>query len=130
MNEHVILVAVNVLTEDDRERDHAERVLITALQDLREKPSIDSWWVAEDSRTDNSDAESAVFVPKTMSQEEATQLLRSPAPRETEEESLSRYGGCALCAKGEHSPMEDEQGRLSCRCCRWPLDEHGRERRS
>jgi hypothetical protein len=106
MNEHVILVAVNVLTADDRERDHAERVLITALTDLRENPSIDSWWIAEDSRTDNSDAESAVLVPKGMSQAEAEAQLRRMEGQAD--------NGCARCRSGEHAPTVDGG---HCRCC-------------
>lgn len=103
LHEHVILVAVNVLTHRDRE--HAERVLLTALTDLRENPAIDSWWVAEDSRTDNSDAESAVFVPKGMSQAEADAQLRRMEGQAD--------NGCAPCRMGEHGTVED--GR--CLCC-------------
>jgi hypothetical protein len=59
MNEHVILVAF-VVEADDRETAHAW--LLEALPRPSEETHVESWWVAEDDRTDGSDNDSAVFV--------------------------------------------------------------------
>lgn len=60
--EHTILVAFTVYAPD---------WTAAQLQLMRQLPSpnhpgvdgIDSWWIAEDSRMDGSDNDSAVFVP-------------------------------------------------------------------
>ncbi len=57
--EHTILVAFTVYAPDPMA---AQSTLMRQLP----KPgvdSIDSWWIAEDSRIDGSDNDSAVFVP-------------------------------------------------------------------
>lgn len=57
--EHVILVAFDVLAYS---REQAHQRLLEALGRPDNNP-IESWWVAEDDRTDGSDNDSAVFVP-------------------------------------------------------------------
>ena len=82
-DEHVFLVAVSVTTPDTVSRKDAELWLHSALNrdefrnlnDPRKRIHVDSWWIAEDERNDGSDNDSAVFVPKTMSQRAARRLL-------------------------------------------------------
>lgn len=79
MNEHVILVAVSVTTPLDREG--AEKNLHALLRGVQraqwaDGTHIDSWWIAEDERHDESDLDSAVFVHPGH-QQEARDLLRA-----------------------------------------------------
>jgi hypothetical protein len=84
MAEHVILVAVNVVSEESR-RDAMEYLVSVLKRDLREardpleagETAMDSWWLAEDDRepSDNSDNDSAVFC-KPGRQIQARDLLR------------------------------------------------------
>lgn len=78
MSEHVILVALDVVAPD---RPIAHRTVTTQLQRVplgagpfQADAYVDSWWVAEDDRTDGSDNDSAVFVPMG-SQPAASRLL-------------------------------------------------------
>lgn len=61
---HVILVAVDIMATS---RHEAMTHLMTMLQSTgtlgpNHPHAMDSWWIAEDDRTDNSDNDSAVFV--------------------------------------------------------------------
>jgi hypothetical protein len=76
--EHVILVAVIVETDSRLKAEQAiHRMLITGRS---EEPGPEEaeigWWIAEDSRYDGSDNDSAVFV-KPGHQLEARDLLRA-----------------------------------------------------
>ena len=59
-------------------REGAERTLHQALPAVPAGPggAVDAWWIAEDTRYDRSDNDSAVFVPKGR-QGEAVALLRA-----------------------------------------------------
>lgn len=60
---HTILVAFTVHAPDWTA---AQSALMQQLPNCRDFPGvggIDSWWIAEDSRIDGSDNDSAVFVP-------------------------------------------------------------------
>jgi hypothetical protein len=82
--ETVVLVAFVVETFEDGQHygesryQQAERVLTKRLHPLLqsqdETSPIDSWWVANDTRYDGSDLDSAVFV-KPGAQAEASRLL-------------------------------------------------------
>ena len=72
MAEHVILIAFSIRAST---RHSAEDKLYDNLDLIRDLNNI-SYWTAEDERYDNSDNESAVFIPRTMSQVEANKLLR------------------------------------------------------
>jgi hypothetical protein len=66
--EHVILVAFDVQASTRRA---AHELLVETLVErinpvLTGGTGIDSWWVAEDDRTDHSDCDSAIFVPLGM----------------------------------------------------------------
>lgn len=104
MAEHTILVAITV---DADSRADAMRVLPNALPrpgwyyggDSKEtgRRQIDSWWIAEDDRTDRSDNDSAVFVSKGTQQQAFECLLvgmltstwNDPSKRETPQEDGS-----------------------------------------
>lgn len=58
MPEHTILVAFT-MEADTREQAHQK---LLWLLPVNTPPGIESWWVAEDDRTDGSDCDSAVFV--------------------------------------------------------------------
>lgn len=65
MQEHVIQVAVVCAAPDRRTaHEHVQRSLPRPVgyTDDTTEPAIDSWWIAEDDRTDGSDCDSAVFV--------------------------------------------------------------------
>lgn len=74
--EHVILVAITV---EASSRQDAMSAVLDALPNLgdsevyRNTP-LESWWIAEDDRIDNSDCDSAVFVHPGR-QQHAVQLL-------------------------------------------------------
>ena len=71
MSEHVILVALQVEADS---REAAHEIVCDAMPVAG--GAIESWWVAEDDRTDHSDCDSAVFVtPGT--QDEASRLLNA-----------------------------------------------------
>lgn len=55
----VILVAIETAEEEWEE---AQRVVMRNLPRPSEENGIESWWIAEDVRFDNSDNDSAVFV--------------------------------------------------------------------
>lgn len=69
MSEHVILTAWDVEAPD---RATALQVLLRTLKGwvplgpgpYRETSYVEAWWTAEDDRTDQSDNDSAVFVPQ------------------------------------------------------------------
>lgn len=75
--EHVIITAIVV--ETDSSREDAEKYLHLRMpapgRRGDESIQIDSWWVAEDTRYDRSDNDSAVFVIPGK-QNEAVKLLR------------------------------------------------------
>ena len=75
---NVILVAFDVTAPDRRQ---AQDVLKSGLQATRQGPGpfgavqyVESWWIAEDDRTDGSDSDSAVFV-NVGEQERAAAVL-------------------------------------------------------
>lgn len=67
----VLLVAFTVWGDDDEDRQ--ERLM--ARLPATESGPIEDWWIAEDTRIDHSDSESAVFVPRYLSQTDARRLL-------------------------------------------------------
>ena len=71
MTEHTILVAFTV-EADTREQAH-ENLLITLPEP---NGFLDSWWVAEDDRTDGSDCDSAVFVHQGKQHDASLALAR------------------------------------------------------
>lgn len=58
---HTILVAFNIQGET---RQEAMEELAQELPVVDGVSAIECWWIAEDDRIDNSDEDSAVFVPK------------------------------------------------------------------
>jgi hypothetical protein len=88
MTEHVFLVGVVVDTDlpestgstHGNSRQAAEvalhDALIPTLHSRDRRSAVESWWIAEDDRTDGSDLDSATFC-KRGSQQDATDALRA-----------------------------------------------------
>lgn len=70
---HAILVGFHVRGATIFE---AHQILMRALPGIS-AVHVESWWIAEDERWDNSDSDAAVFVPCGMTQAEALTLLDS-----------------------------------------------------
>lgn len=75
-NEYTILVAFTV---EGASRQQAHENLMERLprDPLALNNPIIEWWVAEDERYDKSDNESAIFIPRAFSQEQAYSIVYS-----------------------------------------------------
>lgn len=76
MNSHVMLVAFEVRGNGWQE---AQENLIDILPKPSTTAFLDCWWIAEDTRFDGSDCDSAVFVP--MGRQDASRASGSTSPR-------------------------------------------------
>jgi hypothetical protein len=68
---HVFLVGIKLESPTEVSREAAELHLHACLNDMLMEHDLDPiqpdvWWIAEDDRHDNSDNDSAVFVPPGM----------------------------------------------------------------
>lgn len=79
---YTFLVGISVGPENSREA--AERSLHTMLPspndprgDLGPAGWVDEWWIAEDTRYDRSDNDSAIFIPDNVTQPEARAVVET-----------------------------------------------------
>lgn len=75
----IVLVAFEVYADDmeDAQEQLMNKLLPTAPFPRRYTGWLDSWWIAMDERYDDSDLESAVFVPSYMTQVQARDVLNN-----------------------------------------------------
>lgn len=71
-----VLVAFAVCGANESERHETLMAMMPAPADHDGHEALDCWWVAEDTRYDRSDNDSAIFVPMGK-QAEAVALLRT-----------------------------------------------------
>jgi len=69
-NTTVVLVAFEVETNSEQ-NPQEELAAELGYAFGNENTTVTSWWIAEDNRIDGSDNESAIFIPKSMTQTEA-----------------------------------------------------------
>jgi hypothetical protein len=77
VNEHTILVAFTVEADDRTEAERRLSMMLPSAASTWRKPgteALTSWWIAEDTRHDGSDLDSAVFV-KPGAQRTAARVL-------------------------------------------------------
>jgi hypothetical protein len=101
MDEHVILVAFEVAGNS---RTDAQVALLTRLP-RPDDGGVIAWWIAEDDRIDDTDNNSAVFVPKGEQQATTDRLAR----REPHARYVVLVGnpGAALTLYGPFEEHED-----------------------
>ena len=75
----IVLVAFEVYADDmeDAQQQLMNKLLPNAPFPRRYTGWLDSWWIAMDERYDDSDLESAVFVPSYMTQVQARDVLNN-----------------------------------------------------
>lgn len=67
----VVLIGFTVWGHDERDRQES----LMALLPPGDTGVVEDWWIAEDTRYDRNDNESAVFVPRHLTQVDARRLL-------------------------------------------------------
>ena len=122
--EHTVLVAFTV-EADTRAEAHAalQRRLIPTLRHEDATSPVESWWIAEDDRTDGSDCDSAVFVDAGK-QAEALRLLWSAGLTPICNMPRTPWGDplCVVCGEGEGVMCPD--GTYDCCDCSHPGYDH------